>query len=86
MEKEIKCPERRNKIKVKNGFNRGKQRYKCKGCRYDMHLQNLSNFLGAYHSLYFITSSSFCTIPNKMLIPHPEHKKSPVHYKSEQGY
>jgi len=33
MEKEIKCPKCGCKIKVKNGFNRGKQRYKCKNCR-----------------------------------------------------
>jgi len=32
MEKEIKCPKCGRTEKVKNGFNRGKQRYKCKNC------------------------------------------------------
>ena len=32
MEEKIKCPKYGQKEKVKNGFMRGKQRYKCKNC------------------------------------------------------
>ena len=32
MEKEKRCPKCGRTEKVKNGFNRGKQRYKCKNC------------------------------------------------------
>ena len=32
IEKEKGCPKCGRKEKVKNGFNRGKQRYKCKNC------------------------------------------------------
>ena len=35
MEKEIKCTKCACKMKIKNGINRGKQRYKCKNCGFN---------------------------------------------------
>ena len=57
----MKCPKCGRKEKVKNGFNRGKQRYKCKncGCNYTGTKHGYSNEIKQEAKRYYLEGMGF---------------------------
>ena len=72
MKKEKKCPKCGRKEKVKNGFNRWKQRYKCKncGCNYSGTNHGYSNEIKQEARRYYLEGMGFRRIERLLHVSH----------------
>ena len=68
----MKCPKCGRKEKVKNGFNRGKQRYKCKncGCNYTGTKHGYSNEIKQEAIRYYLEGMGFRRIERLLHVSH----------------
>ena len=72
MENKIKCPKCGQIEKTKNGFHRGKQRYKCKccGCNYTGSKNGCPNHIKQKAIKYYLEGNGFRRIERLMGVSH----------------
>ena len=72
MKNEIKCPKCGRDEKVKNGFHRGKQRYKCKhcGCNYTGTKNGYPEHVRRQAIRYYLEGNGFRRIERLMHVSH----------------
>ena len=72
MEKEIKCPKCGQEERTKNGFHRGKQRYKCKncGCNYAGRKRGYPEHIKQRAIEYYLEGNGFRRIERLMHVSH----------------
>ena len=72
MESKMKCPKCGQMEKTKNGFHRGKQRYKCKccGCNYTGGKNGYPNHIKQKAIKYYLEGNGFRRIERLMGVSH----------------